>query len=100
MNTEHVEEPALTRDEKYFLSHLNSNYYIARGDSGELFIYPKKPIKTDFFSGMWSTTDGRWNKLTYFIPGYLKNDIYLDFIKFEDEGPWRIGDLLKLKVKN
>ena len=100
MNTEHVEEPALTRDENYFLSHLNSDYFIARDDSGELFIYPEKPIKTDFFSGMWDTTDGQWNKLTYFIPGYLKNDIHLDFIKFEDEGPWRIGDLLTLEVKN
>ena len=101
MNTEHVEEPALTRDEKYFLSHLNPDYYIARDDSGLLCIYSEKPIKSELFKGAWNTPDsGWWNKLTYFMPGYLKNNIHLDFVKFDDEEPLKIGDLLKLKVKN
>lgn len=76
----------LTEDEKVILKNINKNYkWIARDVDGRLFIYIDKPIKGDTYWGY-----------TYIYASPL--DVYSHLftcIKWEDEEPYLIEDLLK-----
>ena len=93
--SEYVEKPTLTANEKLFLDLIKEEYtYIARDKDGLLAVYPRKPEK----------------KLTYWLLADSPNtardlytralDVGFDFIKWEDEEPWLIEDLKKLEVKD
>ena len=85
---EYVEKPVITSKEKKFLDLLLSNYkYIARDKNGFLLAYTEKPIK------ILET----WGIANCVLINMF--DIKFDFIKREDEEPWRIEDLKKLEVK-
>lgn len=87
--SEYVEEPTITSREKNFLDLLLPNYkYIAKDKNGFLLAYAEKPIK------ILET----WRMANCALINMF--DIKFDFIKREDEEPWRIEDLKKLEVKD
>lgn len=83
------EEPTITEDEKVILRNLPGKYeWIARDESGVLYIYHDKPKKEEF---MW--VDGFENKCLNLFSHLF------GMVKWEDDEPWKIEDLLKLEVK-
>lgn len=86
--SEYVETPVITSREKKFLDLLLPNYkYIARDKNGFLLAYTEKPIK---ILETWGIANCALINMF---------DIKFDFIKREDEEPWRIEALKKLEVK-
>lgn len=83
------EEPTITSDEKNILQNIDSNFrYIARDEDETLCIYIKKPIKSKDY---WLASSS---------PESLNSFRHLfKMVKWEDEEPWLIEDLLKLPVK-
>lgn len=78
----------LTADEKIILKNINFKYkWIARDVDGRLFVYIDKPIKG-------ATCWGRYT-YTYASPLDLYNHLFT-CIKWEDEEPYLIEDLLKM----
>lgn len=83
------EEPTITEDEKTILRNLTGKYeWIARDKDGRLFVYPGKPLKaiTKWGSGL----------------GHKFFDLFdhlFQMVRWEDDEPWKIEDLLKLDVK-
>lgn len=83
------EESTITEDEKVILRNLQGKYeWIARDESGVLYIYHDKPKKNSF---AWDVGFGS-RCLNLF-------DHLFKMVKWEDEEPWKIEDLLKLDVK-
>ncbi len=83
------EEPTITTDEKIILRNVDSKYkYIARAIDGYLYVYYEEPKKGEH----------RW--LSSNRIGCLKifNNLF-HMVKWEDEEPWLIEDLLNLPVK-
>ena len=83
------EEPTITEDEKAILRNLSGEYeWIARDESGVLYIYDDKPKKVE---SIW--VNGFENRCLN-----LFNHLF-GMVKWEDDEPWKIKDLLKLDVK-
>lgn len=83
------EDPTITEDEKVILRNLPGKYeWIARDESGVLHIYHDKPKREGF---VWAVGFGS-RCLNLF------NHLF-KMVKWEDEEPWKIDDLLKLDVK-
>lgn len=93
-NAEYVEPPRLTKAERAFCEWLVSGCYIARDSSGDLYIYIRKPVKGGMVWGTPDETCERWSHL-----GAIFN-VSFPFIKWEDEKPWSVADLLKLEVQD
>ena len=91
---EHKEQPTITSNEKKLLE-LIEHGYITRDKDGEIFFTNKEPIKG---SDNWFFT-GFDFKEKYIDLSVFKN-VNFDFIKWEDEEPWVIEDLLKLEVRD
>lgn len=85
------EEPTITSIERVLLENVDKRYrYIARDHGSTLFLFEKKPIKEKW---MWvRTTDSYTSSFT--IYSHL-----FPMVKWEEEDPWLIEDLLKLPVK-
>lgn len=91
---EHIEQPKLTKRERAFCE-IVGNKVIARDEDGELNLF-------------WNTVDiykykpyggnGRWLKKTPHSNHITIDNKAFSFIKWSDEKPWAIEDLLKLKV--
>ena len=82
---ERKEKLKLTEDEKVILRNLPKQYeWIARGAGDSLCVYTKKPIKQ---MSIWST-DG------WMSPMVLFHHLF-QFIKWEDEEPYSIEELLE-----
>lgn len=90
---EHEEQPKLTKNERKLCEILNE-CYIARNVSGDLIAYEKRPIRVD--NCWWKAVSGIWWRLDITF-GRFK-DCNFSFIKWEDEEPWSVEDLLKLEV--
>ena len=83
------EEPTITEDEKAILRNLPAGYkWIAQDRDGRLFVYPGKPSKA---VNAWGSTLG------YTFLGSFNH--LFKMVKWEDDEPWKIEDLLKLDVK-
>lgn len=83
------EEPTITEDEKTILRNLPRRYeWIARDENGLLYIFQGKPKKKEF---TWTVGFGS-RCLNLF-------DHLFKMVKWEDDEPWRIEDLLNLDVK-
>lgn len=83
--SEHKEKPQLTDDEKAILRSIDSKFeFIAKDKSGNLYVYMRKPYKGE----------NRWESgaLAVLLPVF--NDLF-QFIKWEDEEPWNIKELLE-----
>lgn len=92
LNAEYVEPLKLTKAERAFCESLVPGCYIARDSSGDLYIYIGKPVKGRM---VWGTPDEmceHWSHL-----GAIFN-VSFPFVKWEDEKPWKVEDLLKLEV--
>ena len=88
---EHKEEPTLTTNEAG-IANLLSGGYIAREESGKLYWYEYAPVKGES-DGVWKVIDGSYSPIyRVFIPIF-------EFIRWEDEEPWSVEDLRKLKVR-
>ena len=93
--SEYIERPTLTKNEKLYLDMIKPDYmYIARDRNKSLFIYSEMPYRNNC-SIIWKV--GSFNNLRQ-VPDSLK-DINFDFIKWEDKEPWSIEDLKTLEVK-
>ena len=80
------EELTITSDEKIILQNIDSKYkYIARERNGKLYVYSEKPRKHEFV----------WVAPSY-IGGLSAINHLFNMVKWEDEEPWAIEDLLKL----
>lgn len=78
-----VEMPELTEDERVILRNIDKEFrYIARDEDGSFFLYEKKPIKMEDDYG----TSG----LAIMFP-FQK---LFKFVKWEDDEPYLIKDLL------
>lgn len=83
------EESTITAGEKIILQNIDSKYkYIARDYSGKLYIYIEEPKKHDNF---WIAPE---TSKTFHLFNHL-----FKMVKWEDEEPWLIEDLLKLPEK-
>lgn len=83
------EEPTITEDEKTILRNLPETCkWIARDRDGMLFVYSVKPSKA---VNVWVSTLGYT-----FLESF--NHLF-KMVKWEDDEPWKIEDLLKLDVK-
>ena len=80
---ERKETPKLTEDEKVILRNLPKEYkWIARDKNNCIFIYINRPVKSDFWLNACDSTRLAFPHL-------------FQFIKWEDEEPYSIEDLLK-----
>lgn len=85
------EEPTITEDEKVILRNLPEKYrFITRDKSGELYIYQNKPGK-----GEEAWQNGVGNVVIYLM---VFNHLF-QMVRWEDDEPWKIEDLLNLDVK-
>ena len=85
---EYKEPIKQTEDEKIILRNLHKKYkYIARDKNGSLYLYRQKPCRA---KENWINTNGIFTNLCVF--GHL-----FQFIKWEDEEPYNIEELLKEK---
>lgn len=77
----------LTEDEKVILRNLPEHFkWIARDKEGFLDIFVAKPLKSET---VWMPTEiNEWTDITIF-------DHLFSFVKWEDEEPYLIEDLLK-----
>lgn len=85
------EEPTITSDERVLLENIDKKYqYIARDDEGWLFLFEEKPKKDTAF----------WQKSVHSdICSFGCYAHLFKMVKWEDDEPWTIEDLLKFPVK-
>ena len=88
------EEPTITSDEKVLLENIAKNFkYIARNRDSTLFVYGDEPEKEVEKLNMWiRRPDSYIANLAVYIHLF-------PMVKWEDEEPWLIEDLLKLPEK-
>ena len=85
---EHKEEPMLTKRE-YYLVQLLPDGWVARDSDSILYWYDTNPKKV---SDSWDNGIGNCEELTWLGPA-------LEFIHWDNTGPWSVEELRKLKVK-
>lgn len=84
------EEPTITGDEKTILRFFLINYeWIARDEDSRLYVYQDKPEKRE---NAWMGEPDGYRSLDALSHLFV-------MVKWEDDEPWRIEDLLKLDVK-
>lgn len=84
---ERKEKPKLTDDEKAILRNINKKYrWIARDEDTMLFVFTEKPFKLDYY---WKCGNEDYECCIYLF------DHLFQSIKWEDEEPYLIEDLLK-----
>lgn len=89
LNQEHKEPIKLTQTEYHILKGLEKEWkYIARNKDGVIVIHTTEAYKVND-SGLWDSYDRMWDIPYYHI---------FQFIKWEDEEPYSIEELLKCEV--
>lgn len=85
------EEPTITSIERVLLENVEKKYkYIARNHDSKLYLFGEKPTKENV---MWLC------KPDYYIASLTIYSRLFPMVKWEDEEPWLIEDLLKLQTK-
>ena len=88
--SEYIELVKISKRDRSFLDYINNNFvYIARDESGRLFVYSEKPIKKTYY---YDSIDGVIGSVGYVF------DIKLPMVKWSDDEPWLIEDLKRLEV--
>lgn len=92
---EHVEKPKINKRTKMFFEAIKTGW-VARDESGGLYSYgiSNKPVKGTV---TWESTDIRFDNSI--VPLGVFPFLTLDFIKWEDDEPWSVEDILKLEVE-
>lgn len=82
-------KPTLTKHERAFCYGLDTGWelYIVRNSSGALRLFSEKPEKGNI----------HWDN--YCNLSISLNPNLFSFIRWEDEEPWKLSDLLKLEVE-
>lgn len=96
--SEHIEKPTITQKERAFLELCRPGCYIARSSSDYLYIFESKPTKeyVSWYHGGSCMPLSHYRGVLFDMGN--EEDIF-PFIKWEDEEPWKVEDLLKLEVK-
>ena len=94
-NAEHIEPPKLTKRERAFCE-MVGNKVIARDEDGVLNLFWDT---VDIYKYKPCEGDGRWMKRTPHSNHITIDNKAFSFIKWSDEKPWSIEDLLKLEVE-
>lgn len=92
------EDLTITEDEKAILRNLPAEYkWITRDENSKLYIYQDKPEKC---VDVWMRGRGSVFLLCdqRYSPLYLFDHLF-KMVKWEDDEPWKIEDLLKLDMK-
>lgn len=85
------EDMTIASNERVLLENVEKNYrYIARNHDSTLFLFGDKPTKEKW---MWVRT------LDSYASSFAIYSHLFPMVKWEDEEPWLIEDLLKLPVK-
>lgn len=87
------EVPCITKSEKAFLESIRYSY-IAR-NYNQLVVFENKPEKVN---GVWTAIWCDDDPTLHFEVPFGLFDISFLFIKFDDEEPWKVSDLLALEV--
>lgn len=88
---EHIEQPKISERTKKFFEVIQTGW-VARDSDSSLFL-SLGILKKDH-NGWYSPDDEEMVSLDRDLYNFLT----LDFIKWEDEEPWRVEDILKLEV--
>lgn len=88
---EHKEQPKLTKNE-HKLCEILKDGYIVRDKSGSLYVNIEKPFKSGSRQ-YWNMYGEYW-----YINNRILNDCNFSFIKWKDDEPWAVSDLLNLEV--
>ena len=90
---EHVEKPKMTKKERMFCELANKGW-IARDKDCEVWWWEVKPVKC---KERWTYS----NKVSeaFSCNGSIPFEVEFPFVKWEDEEPWSVEDLLKLEVE-
>lgn len=97
---EYIEPPKISERTKKFFETIETGW-VARDYDGSLFIFEIKPHK-DHADFQWDVHRDDYDNDDYnmrTLNDYPFNFLTLDFIKWEDEEPWRVEDILKLEVE-
>lgn len=95
---EHIENPKLTKKERYFCEILESGY-IARNKDGSLAFFQDYPVRhTAQWINQFYRTPATLSFTTLAL-GIMHIDRAFAFITWDDKSPWSIEDLLKLEVE-
>ncbi len=85
-----MKEIKLTKNEKVILKSINKKYkWIARDEDGELMVYSTRPLKDRHIMKKWRVILTDEYELMHIF-----NHLF-QFIKWEDEKPYLIEDLLE-----
>lgn len=87
LSSEHIEAPKLTKRERAFCEAVQVGW-IARDENGVLYWFPQKE-SVEKRASIWSASE--YTNISFMILDF-------SFIKWSDENPWSIEDLLKLDV--
>lgn len=90
--SEYVERPVISKADRALLKCLKKDpTYIARDENGALYVYGTKPFKASLV-GFWNNNHTE----TSCIGGCFNADFPM--VKWEDNEPWLVEDLLNLEV--
>ena len=93
---EHIEKPTLNRYERGFCKALRTGW-LARDKDDAVYWHKKKPAK-DFRDDSWFVEKSAAFHLRSSV-SYANPEICFHFIKWEDDEPWSVEELLKLEVR-
>lgn len=88
---EHIEPPKLTKRERAFCEAVQTGW-IARDKSRKIYWRDNEPEKKK------DSLESCWCGHTIAIPLHILIGDCFSFVKWEDETPWSVADLLKLEV--
>ncbi len=99
LREEYIEPYCLTREEKTLLDMLDSRWVaMARNSDSNLCLYDlQDAYRLEKVGGVWDLNNGM--DCYYGLLSYVIGDSYFQMVKWEDDSPWLISDLKKLKVK-
>lgn len=89
LNAEHIDQPKLTKRERAFCEAVQTGW-IARDSGGDAYLYLEEPERDDVRQIWFSKMCDMW--------GLEEIGLKFNFIRWEDENPWSIEDLLELEV--
>lgn len=101
---EHVEKPKINKRTKMFFDAIETGW-VTRDTDGTVFLWnvTTKPKKIKICGGCWLSNDNSCFRCISCMPTKA-NGIFefltLDFIKWEDEKPWRVEDIRNLEVED
>ena len=93
-NSEYVKNLVISKKDRSFLEYLREdNKYIARDKNDNLFVYETKPRKSE---KCWSMTDSLVCESYLYLNRHF--DVDFPMVKWEDEEPWLVEDLMNLNL--